>query len=188
MLSLSFDEWLISLSTISSRFIHVAFIACVRISFFFKLNNIHVCVGFSGGTMVKNPPASSGDAGDRVSMHESGGSPGEGSGKLFLYSCLENSMDREAWQAVQGATKSRHAWVIEHICVYHILFIRSSFSGHLGCFWQCEQHCYARGGTNLSLWDCAFNSFGYKIRSVIARSYGNPIFIFFKEFLYHFPW
>ena len=28
-------------------------------------------------------------------------------------------------------------------------------------------------------------SFGYIIRSVIARSYGNPIFIFFKEFLYH---
>ena len=92
MLSLSFVERLLSLSTMSSRFIHVAFIACVRISFFFKLNNIHLCMGFPGGTMVKNPPASSGDAGDTGSMRKSGESPGEGSGKLFLYSCLENSM------------------------------------------------------------------------------------------------
>ena len=49
-------------------------------------------MGFPGGTMVKNPPASSGDAGDTGSMGKSGESPGEGSGKLFLYSCLENSM------------------------------------------------------------------------------------------------
>ena len=26
-------------------------------------------------------------------------SPGEGNGNLLRYSCLENSMDREAWQA-----------------------------------------------------------------------------------------
>ena len=34
-------------------------------------------------------------------------SPGEGNGNPFQYSCLENSMDREAWQAtVHGVTKS----------------------------------------------------------------------------------
>ena len=34
-------------------------------------------------------------------------SPGEGNGNPFQYSCLENSMDREAWQAtVPGVTKS----------------------------------------------------------------------------------
>ena len=33
-------------------------------------------------------------------------SPGEGNGKLLQYSCLEKSMDREAWQAtVHGVTK-----------------------------------------------------------------------------------
>ena len=34
--------------------------------------------------------------------------PGEGHGCLIQYSCLENSMDREAWQAtVGGVTKRR---------------------------------------------------------------------------------
>jgi len=34
-------------------------------------------------------------------------SPGEGNGNPFQYSCLENSMDRGAWQAtVHGVTKS----------------------------------------------------------------------------------
>ena len=36
------------------------------------------------------------------------GSPGVGNGNLSQYPCLENSMDREAWQAtVQGPEKSR---------------------------------------------------------------------------------
>ena len=35
-------------------------------------------------------------------------SPGEGNGNPFQYSCLENSMDREAWRAtVPGFTKSQ---------------------------------------------------------------------------------
>ena len=37
-----------------------------------------------------------------------GRSPGEGNGNPLQYSCLENSMDREAWWAtVHGAAKSR---------------------------------------------------------------------------------
>ena len=41
-------------------------------------------------------------------MPESGRSPGEGNGNLFLYPCLKNSMDREAWWAtVYGVAKSR---------------------------------------------------------------------------------
>ena len=36
-----------------------------------------------------------------------GSSPGEGNGYPFLYSRLENSMDREAWQAtIHGVTES----------------------------------------------------------------------------------
>ena len=35
-------------------------------------------------------------------------SPGEGNGNLLQYTCLENPMDREAWQAtVHGVSKSR---------------------------------------------------------------------------------
>ena len=46
--------------------------------------------------MLKNMPAS---AGDPASIRGSGRSPGEGSGYPLQYSCLENSMDRGAWQA-----------------------------------------------------------------------------------------
>ena len=37
--------------------------------------------------------------GDLHSISGSGRSPGEGNGSSLQYSCLENSMDREAWWA-----------------------------------------------------------------------------------------
>ena len=52
-----------------------------------------------GGSMVKNPPASAGDGRDMGSISRSGRCPGEGNGNPFQYSCLENPMDRGAWQA-----------------------------------------------------------------------------------------
>ena len=46
--------------------------------------------------------------GDVGSVPGSGRSPGEGNGNPLQYSCLENSMDRGAWQAtVHGVTKSQ---------------------------------------------------------------------------------
>ena len=50
--------------------------------------------------MVKNPPADAGDIRDAGSVPGSGRSPGEGHGNPLQYSCLENTMDREAWQAI----------------------------------------------------------------------------------------
>ena len=48
------------------------------------------------------------NAGDPSSIPESGRSPGEGNGNPLQYSCLENSMDRGAWQAtVHGVAKSQ---------------------------------------------------------------------------------
>ena len=55
-------------------------------------------LGLPGGTVVKNLPASVGDAGDTGSIPGSERSPGEGNGNLLQYSCLENSMDRGAWR------------------------------------------------------------------------------------------
>ena len=47
------------------------------------------------------------DAGDLGSVPEVGRSPGEGNGNPFQYSCLENPMDRGAWQAtVLGVAQS----------------------------------------------------------------------------------
>ena len=63
---------------------------------------------FPGGAVVKNPPASAGDAGDTSSIPGSGRSPGEGNGNPLQCSCLENPMEGGAWQAtVHGVAKSR---------------------------------------------------------------------------------
>ena len=56
--------------------------------------------GFPGGSVVKNPPAMQETrAGDADLIPGLGRSSGEGNGKQFQSSCLENSMDREAWWA-----------------------------------------------------------------------------------------
>ena len=49
--------------------------------------------------MVKNLPANTGDARDVGSISGPRRSPGVGNDNPLQYSCLENSMDRGAWQA-----------------------------------------------------------------------------------------
>ena len=60
-----------------------------------------------GGSVVKYPPAISGDGPKAThSMLGSGRSPGEGNGKVLQYSCLEYPIDRGSWPAtVHGVTK-----------------------------------------------------------------------------------
>ena len=58
--------------------------------------------------VVKNPPANAGDIRDAGSIPGSGRSPGGGHGNPLQYPCLENPMDRGAWQAtVHGVSKSQ---------------------------------------------------------------------------------
>ena len=57
-------------------------------------------LAFPGGAEVKNPPANAGDERDAGSVPGSGRSPGDGHGNPLQYSCLENSIDRGAWQAM----------------------------------------------------------------------------------------
>ena len=60
---------------------------------------------FPGGSDGK---ASVYNAGDPGSSSGLGRYPGEGNGNLLQYCCLENPMDRGAWQAeIYGVTKSR---------------------------------------------------------------------------------
>ena len=57
---------------------------------------------------VKNQPAHAGDVRDVGLIAQSGRSPEEGNGNPLQDSCLENPMDREAWQAmVHRVTKSQ---------------------------------------------------------------------------------
>ena len=56
--------------------------------------------------VVKNPSAKAGDTRDVGSVPGLRRSPGEGNGNPLQYSCLENPMDRGAWQAtVHRVTK-----------------------------------------------------------------------------------
>ena len=65
-------------------------------------------MGFLAGCAGKELPVNAGDARSMGLIPGLGRSPGEGNGNPLQYSCLENSMDREAWQAiVHGVSKSR---------------------------------------------------------------------------------
>ena len=57
-------------------------------------------MGFPGDALVKNPPANAGDIRDAGLIPGSGRSPGVGNRNPLQYSCLENSMNRRAWQAM----------------------------------------------------------------------------------------
>ena len=52
-------------------------------------------MGFLGGSDSKESACSAGDPGSILGL---GRSPGEGHDNTLQYSCLENSIDRGAWQ------------------------------------------------------------------------------------------
>ena len=61
---------------------------------------------FSRSSVDKESACNAGDPGSRPG---SGRSPGEGNGNPLQYSCLENLMDRGAWQApVNGVARVKH--------------------------------------------------------------------------------
>ena len=62
--------------------------------------------------VVKNLPISAGDERDGGSFPGSGASPGAGSSHPLQYSCLENSMDRGAWEATGHEVAKRLQRVI----------------------------------------------------------------------------
>ena len=99
---------------------------------------------FPGGPVVKNPPTNVGDSG---SIPGSGRSPKGGQGNPLQYSCLENPLDRGAWQAtVHRVTKSwtwqkglsMHAWRGHGGSVPHALPYASL---SLGYSWVFAQPC-----------------------------------------------
>ena len=65
---------------------------CKHFSCYLYILYVSPSEDFSGGSGVKNPPANAGDTGSR-SLGERNGSP-------LQYSCLDNPMDRGAWQVI----------------------------------------------------------------------------------------
>ena len=92
------------------------------------------------------------DAGDMDSIPRSERSPGEGNGNPFQYSCLENSMDRGAWQAiVHEVVKSR---TLNNDNIFHnqggqaykkkdagVLLPKCIYINHFAAEQKLAQHC-----------------------------------------------
>ena len=72
------------------------------------LNSISLTLGFPGGSVVKNSPAS---AGDMSSIPGLGRSPGEGNGNPLQYSCLENAMDRRTLAGYKIVSAKNCSWL-----------------------------------------------------------------------------
>ena len=74
--------------------------------------NVNLCfLGFPGGSAGKESPCNAGDPGSIPGL---GRSPGEGNGYPLQCSCLENFMNRRAWQdTILGVTKSG-TWLSTH--------------------------------------------------------------------------
>ena len=107
----------------------LAAIACVckcgYVCVYYFIQIIYIHMGFPGGTSGKESSCQC----RRHKRHrfdpESGRSPGEGHGNPLQYSCLENCMDRGAWQAtVHGVAKSqtRLKWLSTHIFICVCVF------------------------------------------------------------------
>ena len=58
--------------------------------------------------VVKNPPANAGDIRNADLILRSGRAPEEGHGNSLQYSCLENLIDRGAWQATVHRVSKSH--------------------------------------------------------------------------------
>ena len=59
----------------------------------------------------KNLPPNAGDTRDAGSVSGSGRSPGGGHGNSPRYSCLENPMDRGAWQVIVHTVAKSQTWL-----------------------------------------------------------------------------
>ena len=73
---------------------------------------------FPGGLVAKNPPPAVQETWVQEDPLESGRSPGEGNGNPLQYSCLENPMDKGAWQTTGYVYKCRNIgqWIFPIQC------------------------------------------------------------------------
>ena len=93
--------------------------------------------------VVKNLPDNAEDIRDEGSIPRMGRSPGGRHGNPFLYSCLENSMDRGPWQAsvhrfAKTQTQLKRLSVLAHNMLNKIASEVHSFHKleNIVCFWS----------------------------------------------------
>ena len=69
--------------------------------------------------LVKNLPANAGDTGEVGSIHGSEKYPGGRNGHPLRYCCLEDPMDRGAWQAIYSPNGHKESDTTEHTCTLY---------------------------------------------------------------------
>ena len=90
--------------------------------------------GFPGGASGKNLPANARDVRDTGLTPRLERSPRGACGNLLQYSCLENSMDRGAWQSsVHGVARSQ-IWQKRLSAHAHLYIYTFLLGGRRGCF------------------------------------------------------
>ena len=109
---------------------------CIDTNLTFILHATEHPIGFPGGasgkkkkTKNKNLSPSVGDARDAGLILGSVRSPWEGHGNPLYYSCLENPMDRGAWQFI-GSQRAGHNWS-DLACTYDYITIWVSLVAQL---------------------------------------------------------
>ena len=115
--------------------------------------------------MVKNLPANTKDVGDMGSLPGLGRSSGGGCGNLLHYSCLENPVDRGAWQATIHRIAQNQIWLKQHCKHNEYLAVFKTRNGEgngtplqYSCLenpmdrgaWKAAVHGVAEGWTRLS--------------------------------------
>ena len=93
-----------------------------RLSNWTELNVL--CVASQVVLVVKNLPVNAGDVRDLDSIPGSGRSPGGRHSNPLPYSCLENSMDKGAWQAIVHRITESQTW-LQRLSMYAWLCIIS---------------------------------------------------------------
>ena len=108
--------------------------------------------------VVKNSPAKEGEAWDVGSIPGSGRSPEGGHGNPLQYSCLENPMNRGAWQAtVHSISNSQtqlkqsdmHARMHTYVCIKYYEFLWRKYG--LILWWEKSTSFLTNTYTNNSL-------------------------------------
>ena len=129
---------------------------------YLELDSSLAYMGFSGNSADKESTCNAGDA---SSIPRLGRSAGEGNGNPLQYSCLENSMDRGAWQAtVHGVAKS-WTWLNDfhfHFRLYYFAHKLKTTDMHVFKvnFLVCELYLFFKwkneylGDITQALWNC----------------------------------
>ena len=133
------------------------------------LDSIFNFLGFPGGSDSKESACNAGDPGLILRLERC---PGKGNGNALQYSCLENPMDKGAWQSIVHKVAKSWKWLsnCDFHFFYHIFFIHSSVDGHPDCFQVLAivNSAAVNVGTQVSFWNMIFS--GLMASSGIAGS------------------